>query len=164
MRIASSVIPILRKLLRLCLRPPRVWLRKSFSIIANGTFVWKSSSFFDLPVYSSCQYSLIWTRKWISSGTTSISEEPVTSTYRPSLSCAFTTILQVNKTKANNTFFISSILIVQPLLQNANYHFTKLLKKTVKPILSQEINQAFSIHQNSIAILYLTLGRCFAGK
>ena len=44
------------------------------------------------------------------------------------------------------------------------YHFTKLLKKTVKPILSQEINQAFSIHQNSIAILYLTLGRCFAGK
>ena len=73
--------------------------------------------------------------------------------------------LRVNKTKANkHTFFISSILIVQPLLQNANYHFTKLLKKTVKPILSQEINQAFSIHQNSIAILYLTLGRCFAGK
>ena len=54
--------------------------------------------------------------------------------------------------------------MLRTLLQNANYHFTKLLKKTVKPILSQEINQAFSIHQNSIAILYLTLGRCFAGK
>lgn len=54
--------------------------------------------------------------------------------------------------------------IVQPHLQHPNDYIHKAIKKTVKSILSPNINQAFSIYQNYISILYLTLWRRLTGK